>query len=34
MNSSMLVNEIIALGLMMAVALLPAIWRYLQQRRG
>ena len=34
MNSNMLLNEILALGLMVAVALAPAAWCYLQQRRG
>lgn len=34
MNSSMLLSEILALGLMVVVALAPAAWCYLQQRRG
>ncbi len=30
--SSLLFSEILALGLMVAVALAPTIWRHLQQR--
>lgn len=29
---SLLLSEMLALGLMVAVALTPALWRYLQQR--
>ena len=34
MNTSIIVGEILSLSLIIAVALAPAIWRYLQQRRG
>jgi len=33
MNSSLLLTEVLALSLMVAVALAPAAWCYLQQRR-
>lgn len=33
MNSSLLITEVLALSLMVAVALAPALYRYLQQRR-
>jgi|GEM_PF-1814201 hypothetical protein len=33
MNSSVLITEVLALGLMIATALAPAAWCYLQQRR-
>jgi hypothetical protein len=34
MNSSILISDILSLTLLVAVALAPAAWRYLQQRRG
>ncbi|MDR6981903.1 hypothetical protein J2X32_000511 [Rheinheimera pacifica] len=33
MNSSLLITEVLALSLMVAVALAPALYHYLQQRR-